>query len=66
MELRETLIAIHEAGKAFHEGTQIVDSNRVTRVAETFAYLELIEQAKKLGATPYVISRAYLGEFITA
>jgi hypothetical protein len=64
MELRETLTAIHELGKSFHDGTQTTDRNRKAHVAEAIAYLQLIAHAKQLGATPFEINSAYHGVYI--
>lgn len=62
MDLQHTLKAIHEVAKTYRNGTQItVPTGAYDSV---LAFLDLIRIAKRKGATPYEIERAFSGDFI--
>ena len=62
MDLQQTLKAIHEAAKTYRNGTQITVPHGAYE--SVLAFIELIRMAKRKGATPYEIERAFSGEFI--
>lgn len=62
MTLHETLQAIADAAKTYKHGTQIVVPDGAYE--SVCAFLELIRTAKRKGATPYEIERAFAGEII--
>ena len=65
MSLQTTLGHIRDAAKTFAGGTQIVGREQASQAAESFRALEdLVWIAKRKGATPYEISRAFQGEVI--
>lgn len=65
MSLQRTLGHIRDAAKTFEGGTQIAGAEEAHRAAQSYWALEdLVEIAKRKGATPYEIMRAFQGEVI--
>lgn len=64
MDLRQTLEAISIAAKTYKNGTQITVGQTAGAYESVCAFLDLIDMAKRKGATPYEIERAFAGELI--
>lgn len=64
MDLVETLQAISVSARAFKGGTAITSENHKEAAYHGIMFEELLQIAKRKGATPYEIMRAYKGEII--
>lgn len=65
MTLNEVLEAIYEAAKTFDGGTQLRSPEETADgFRQVLAFSDLVEMAKRKGATGYEIERAMKGDFI--
>ena len=64
MDLKETLTALSVSARSFKGGTAITSENVKEAAHHGIMFLELLQMAKRKGATPYEIMRAYKGEIL--